>query len=369
MRRIIVLAALLGLFVRPVAARADYLQTNLVSDGAVPAVQPTDPDLKNPWGISASSNSPFWVSDQGTGVSTLYNTSGVKQGLRVTIPGGSPTGQLFNSFSDIQVGGSQAFFLFASLKGTISGWNGSTTATTLVTTAGAAYTGIAEATNGSDHLIYAANARGSDANSSTGIDVFNKNFNPVTLKGTFQSPDATAGFTPYNIANVGGLLYVTYSKRGSPGGFVDAFHTDGTFAFSLNGTGWLNSPWGVVMAPEHFGTLGGDLLVGNFGDGTISAFDPKSHDFVGQLMLNGGQAFSEPGLWGLIFGNGHSGGKTGTLYFTAGINNEKDGLFGSLSPTPEPNAALLLGVGGLVVGAYRARGHFRRILGRRGRPG
>jgi uncharacterized protein (TIGR03118 family) len=350
----------------PSAVRADYLQTNLVSDGAVPAAW-TDTNLKNPWGVSFGGGGPFWVSDQKTGVTTLYNSTGTPLTF-FNIPGGSPTGQLNNKTSDFTLAdGKKALFLFASLKGTISGWNGDsgTTAEQKVTTANAAYTGIAAGTIGSNNFLYAANARGSDGNSSTGIDVFDKNFHAVSVPGGFTHPALPAGYTPYNIANIGGTLFVTYAKFGSGGGFVDAFDTNGNFLYQLKDHGSLSAPWGVVMAPSTFGSFANDLLVGNFFNGRITAFDPTTHEAIGQLKMTSGQLFSEPGLWGLTFGNGGLGGDKNTLFFSAGINHENDGLFGSLKAAPEPGAGILLGLGGVLLGAFRLRCRIRGPVGRR----
>jgi uncharacterized protein (TIGR03118 family) len=342
------------------SARADYLETILVSDGARTAVNPTpDPDLKNPWGISESGTSAFWVSNQQTGVVTLYNGAGTKLGLRVTIPDGSPTGQLSNN--DPNAGdftlanGAKAAFVFATLKGEIQAWNGGsgTTAEMKWTTPGAVYTGLAEGQSGSNFFLYAANAKG-------GIDVFDSTFHPTTLTGNFTDPNIPTGFTPYNIRNLDGTLYVTYSKRGVADGFVDAYKTDGTLIGRIATSGPLNQPWGLALAPSSFHEFAGDLLVGNFGNGWINAFDPTTHAFKGFLTLPGGAPFAEPGLWALQFGNDHAGGSSKVLYFTAGINGEKDGIFGSLTPVPEPSTVVLLGLGGVALGAVKVRRYVRR---------
>ena len=213
-RRKAVLGGVLG-FLAPLllvasVAHAGFVQTNLVSD--IPGLAATtDPDLKNPWGISFSPTSPFWVSDQVTGLATLYNGSGTKQGLVVTIPGGNPTGQVFNSTTSdfLLTNNVKATFLFSTLDGTIAGWNNGLVATaqTKVTTAGAVYTGLALGNNGSANFLYGANDGGGR------IDVFNGSFVPTTLSGSFTDPNLPALFTPYNIQNLGGTLYVTYENE------------------------------------------------------------------------------------------------------------------------------------------------------------
>lgn len=370
--RMAVLYGLVLLAWAPVTGRADFLlQTNLVSDGAVPAAN-IDPNLQNPWGIAMSATSPFWISDNGTGLSTLYNGTGqpVPAGspLLVTIPpagNSSPTGVVFNGTSDFHANP----FLFVSEDGTISGWRSAlgTTAETLVTgSAKSVYKGVTLANNGSGNFIYATNFR-------TGtIDVFDANLMPAKLPGSFTDPRGLpAGFAPFNIQNLGGKLYVTYAKqdadmhddvRGAGNGFVNVFDTNGNFLKRLatgdpgNPNNPLNSPWGLAIAPAGFGAFGGDLLVGNFGSGRIDVFDPNSADpngtFLGQLTRDqAGDPVLIDGLWGLTFGNGGQGGDPNLLYFTAGLNGETDGLFGSLqsqaaAPVPEPAAAALLLLGG-----------------------
>jgi uncharacterized protein (TIGR03118 family) len=355
-RRWAPLAGLAILSFAPNALRAGYLETKLVSD--IPGLAShTDPNLRNPWGISNGPGSPFWVSDQAAGVSTLYNGLGVAQPLVVTIPtppgrtNGAPTGQVFNPTSDFVLPtGGKALFLFASTNGTISGWNpaSGTNAQLAVPAAGAIYTGLAMANNGTNQL-YAANARG-------GIDVFDSGFNKVTVPGGFLDPSIPANLTPYNIQQIGGLLYVTYSQRGATGGAVNVFDTNGNLVRHISSGGTLNEPWGVTIAPASFGQFANDLLVGNFLDGRINAFDPTSGLFLGQLRDQNNNLFSEPGLWALTFGNGAAGSDPNVLYFTAGINNEVNGLFGTLNAVPEPSTGVLLGIGGaLLVGIHRRR--------------
>jgi uncharacterized protein (TIGR03118 family) len=348
------LLAVLVCLLAPGVSPAEFVQTNLVSD--IPGLAAhLDPNLKNPWGISSSATSPFWVSDQVTGKATLYNGSGAPQALVVTIPGGNPTGQVFNPTSDfvLPVGG-KALFLFATLDGTIAGWNGGsgTTAQIVATTPGAEYTGLALAENGAGNFLYAANDGGAK------INVFNGTFGAATLAGSFTDPTLPAGFTPYNIQNLGGTLYVTYEHEGVGGGVVDAFDTDGNFLrrIAANGPGGpLEAPWGLALAPATFFPFGGALLVGNEDDGHISAFNPTTGDFLGQLLGGSGNPIANTGLWGLRFGNGGNGGDPDTLYFAAGINDEENGLFGSISPAPGPAGLTLLGLGALALVRQRSR--------------
>jgi uncharacterized protein (TIGR03118 family) len=331
--------ATLTVIARPSLAQF-YQQTNLASD--VPGLAAnTDPNLRNPWGIAFAATSPFWLANQVSGNSTLYNGSGVPQGLVVTIPGGSPTGAVFNSTASdfvLPVGG-KATFLFATLNGNIAGWNGGsgTTAQIVATTPAAAYTGLALGNNGTDNLLYAAKHNG--------IDVFNNTFALTPLPGSFFDPNLPAGFSPYNIANISGALFVSYENESSGGGVVDKFDFNGNFQQRISGNGAggaLASPWGMVLAPASFGTFGGDLLVGNEGDGHISAFNPTTGAFLGQLQKPGGGAIVNTGLWGLAFGNGGAGFDANSLYFAAGINGEANGLFGRFTPVPEPSSCLLL---------------------------
>jgi uncharacterized protein (TIGR03118 family) len=331
--------ATLTVFVRP--SEAQYQQTNLASD--VPALAAnTTPDLKNPWGIAFSTTSPFWIANQVTGKSTLHNGAGAQQGLVVTIPGGSPTGAVFNSTASdfaLPVGG-KATFIFATLNGNIAGWNGGsgTTAQTVATTSSAAYTGLTLGNNGTANFLYAAK--------NGGIDVFTNTFASTSLSGSFNDPSLPAGFSPYNIANINGALYVSYENENSGGGVVNKFDANGNLLqrITANGAGGaLDSPWGMVLAPASFGPFGGALLVGNEGDGHISAFNPTTGAFLGQLQNPGGGAIANTGLWGLAFGNSGSGFDPNSLYFAAGINGEVNGLFGRLTPVPEPSSCLLAG--------------------------
>jgi uncharacterized protein (TIGR03118 family) len=315
--------------------------TNLVS--SVPGLAPnTDPNLQNPWGVSFAGGSPFWVSNQITGNSTLYNSAGVPNPLVVTIPpgpnGGNPTGQVANtSTNDFLLGGAPPRFIFASLNGTISGWTGSSNtaiqAPIPTQPSGSSFTGLELANNGSGNLLYAAN------DGLGRIDVFDTQYqNVASFAGKFSDPALTAaGFAPYNIRDLGGKMYVTYENSNSGGGAIDVFDLNGNLLQHLtqNGAGGpLNHPWGIAMAPAGFGQFGGDLLVGNEGDGQINAFDPTTGQFLGQMSLvsaaNGNPTNIGFGLWTLTFGGSGQDGDPNTLYFTAGINNETGGLFGSI---------------------------------------
>jgi uncharacterized protein (TIGR03118 family) len=324
-----------------------YRQVNLVSD--VPgAAQVTDPNLVNPWGMSASPTSPLWVSDNGTDVSTLY--AGGAQGmpfgivpLIVNIPGGAPTGQAFNASGGFVVhsGSSSgpALFLFASESGMITGWSPavpapapSTEAQVAVTTPGAVYKGLALANTDHGERLYAANF------SAGTIDVFDSNFMPVHRDGAFVDHRLPDGYAPFNIQELGGRLYVSYAKQDEtkvddvPGrghGFVDVYSPGGHLLRRLIRRGPLDSPWGLVIAPRDFGRFGHDLLVGNFGNGKIHAFDRRSGELLGTLRDKQHEAIVIDGLWGLRFGNGVAG-SIHTLLFTAGPDGEAHGLLGAI---------------------------------------
>lgn len=333
------------------ADSTDLTQTNLTSD--VPGLaQHLDPNLKNPWGISFATASPFWVSNQGSGNTTLYNATGKPQSLIVATPPGSPTGQVFNGTGQfLAPNGNASLFIFATLAGTIDAWNGGlgTTAATVVPSSGAVYTGLALGNNGSANFLYAANAVG-------GINVFDSNFHATTLSGSFTDPNLPAGYTPYNIQNIGGKLLVAYTQGFATGngiGVVDEFDTNGNFTKRLITGGPLNAPWGFALAPTGFAHFGGDLLVGNFGNGEINAFDPTSGAFVGTLDDPHGNPIVNEGLWGLAFRTA-PGFNPNSLYFTAGINGQKDGLFGTITPTPEP-ATFAIAALGLVAALFLKR--------------
>lgn len=321
------------------AAVTPFQQQNLVSDLDEPPGGPaavTDALLKNPWGISFSASSPFWIANAGSGTSTLYagHNAGdfMKNALEVAVPP-APTGTVFNGTSDFVLSNGQpARFLFDGLDGSVFGWNGGGTAERKVTVTGAVYTGLALGGSDFGNVLYAANvAQGT-------IDVFDTTFthiNPSPQYFAFSDPDLPAGLTPYkpfNIQNLGGTLYVTYRNSADPehGGIVDAYDRNGNFLRRVV-SGGVNAPWGLALAPEGFGNFGGALLVGNFGlgDGQINAFDPNTGQFLGYVTGADGIPLAIEGLWALAFGNGGSGGDPNTLYFTAGLNRVGPGSFGA----------------------------------------
>ncbi len=319
-----------------------YALTALVADQPGVAAS-MDANLINPWGMSFGAATPLWVSDNGTSVTTLYQ--GAVHGsavsivpLVVKIPHGAPTGQVFNGSGGFDVGKADAssLFMFASENGDISGWSPvappplSMMAHRGWLTPHAVYKGMAIATIGKSTFIYGANFR-------TGmIDVFDSTFHPVMLDGHFHDSDLPDGYAPFNIQDLGGQLYVSYAKQNGarhddvagPGhGFVDVFTTQGKMIRRLASRGMLNSPWGTAIAPSGFGRFSGNLLVGNFGDGHINAYDVKTGDFQGTVQDATGAPIVIDGLWGLKFGNGTMGG-TDELLFTAGTGGEKHGLLG-----------------------------------------
>ena len=332
-----------------------YVQHNLVSDVAGARADVTDPNLVNPWGVSETATSPFWVSDHDTGLATLYNGSGSITAVVVKIPPGAatkglgtPTGQVAgNGVNWILPApdGKVASFIFSTEDGTIAAWNSSVANSTAVTVvdnsgAGAVYKGLASSPTGTP-LLFAPNFN------SGKVDVFDANFAPTTVGGGFNDPNLPTGFAPFNIQNLGGKLYVTYAKQdvlkkedvpGPGNGFVNIFDLNGNLLQRLVSNGVLNSPWGVAIAPAGWGIFGGDVLVGNFGDGTINGFDPKTGALVATMLngtTTGGPKIVNLGLWALQFGNGKSGGDPQTLYITSGFDagdNKQHGLLAAIAP-------------------------------------
>jgi uncharacterized protein (TIGR03118 family) len=330
------------------AARADdgtYRQRNLVSDGFVAAEQPADPNLVNAWGLAFNPFAVAWVADNGKGVSSLYDGDGHVQGLVVKIPtptaneGGTPTGIVFNgstSAASFPVNGNAAKFLFATEDGVLAGWNGGTQAVVVVdsSAAGAVYKGIALSAGGSGQLLYAT-----DFNNAR-VDVFDQSFAAAALPaGAFTDPQLPAGYAPFGIQAIGGDIYVTYAKQvpgeedeahGQGLGVVDVYDPNGALLGRVATHGALNAPWGVALAPAGFGRFSNALLIGNFGDGTINAYDPKNYTPLGQLRGPDHKPIRIDGLWGIAFGNGFADQPVNTLFFAAGPDDESHGLYGRI---------------------------------------
>ena len=333
-RRKIAFTICLGLAVMLVSnvALAQYQLTNLVSN-QVGAAKHTDPLMVNAWGLTYGPGGPFWLSDAGSGWSTLYNGHGVAKSLQVVVPSasgagpGSPTGIVFNGSSDFQVQGWTAFFLFATLDGTISGWAPQSNPNEAIiavnnSASGAVYTGLAITSKPSGNFLYAADV----ANNK--VDVYDGTFNLVT---SFTDSTLPPGFAPFGIQDIGGSVYVSFvSVTGGSGGYIDIFQEDGTFVRQLAQGKPLNQPWGFAVAPRNFGKLSNTLLVSNnTNNGTINAFNPITGQFVGTLKDTNGKAIRIDQLWGIEFGGGTANnGRTNQLFFTAGPHNNLAGTFG-----------------------------------------
>ena len=383
--RAFALSALIGVFLAGYIAadvNSGYMETDLVvnkdvngvptltdANGIVHIAKFFDPHLLNPWGVATSPASPFWVSDNGAGVSTLHNTAGMPQALVVSIPApakplgndGAPTGVVFNinggalggfKISGVTTGGmsttQSAVFLFSTEDGTILGWNptvnpvgfdpakAGTYAIIAAHPPGAIYKGLAIATDGSGATrLYAPNFHAGT------VDVFDSTFNLVNTPGGFVDTGLKRGYAPFNVVPIAGKLFVTYAVQdddaeddvpGMSHGIVNTFDLAGHFLQRFAQHGQLNSPWGVTLAPAGFGALGGAVWIGNFGNGQINAYNPTTGEFIDKVRNPHGQAIVIDGLWTLRVGNGGNGGNANTIYFTAGPNGEKDGLFGSLMP-------------------------------------
>jgi uncharacterized protein (TIGR03118 family) len=382
LRPSLVPALALALF--PTLATAQhYQQTNLVSNVPVtPAASISDPNLQNAWGLVHGPGTPWWISNNAGGTSTLYNTSGLNPanpsgqtpapvlepvsivtlnapggtpGNGVKIPNapsqpapGSPTAVLFNgSTTDFPVAaGKPATFLFVTEDGTIQGWNSSVNAKTAIIvvdnsqvpnkTNGAVYKGATILQFGGNEYLLAANFR------SGKIDVFDSNFKPIRVPNERFSMDGIpAGFAPFNVQGIGPNIYITFAQQdaakhdpvGSAGaGFVLIYDGQGRRLARLEHGDWFNAPWGVALAPADFGQFSHTLLVGNFRGGTIAAFNPLTGRFLGNVLNATGSAINIDGLWALAFGNGGASGPGSTLFFTAGPDNETNGLFGTLTP-------------------------------------
>lgn len=347
------IVGVIGLAASTLPAANNYLVHKLVSD--LPGVADhQDKNLVNAWGNGFSGASPFWIGNNGTGTATLYDGTGAAVSLVVSIPGpagssspGAVTGVLFNSnASAFNVApGKSASFLFCTEDGTISGWNSSVDGTHAIvmvdnSKSGAVYKGCAIGGTPTSPMLYAANFN------SGKVDFWDANLKQMAA--AFANPVVPFGFAPFNIQNIGGKLYVTYAKQdgakhddaaGAGNGYVAVFDLSGNVTSNLISQGPLNSPWGLALAPASFGDFAGSVLVGNFGDGRINAFNAASGSLMGTLNDVNGRPISMPGLWSINFGNGGRGGDLATLYFTAGISGNGDpieshGLLGSIQPAP-----------------------------------
>jgi len=319
----------------------DFMQVNLVGNNDEYHPARIDPLLVNAWGIAFSSGGTIWVSAEGTGVSTVYNKDGGQVLAAVTIPsaggttGGHPTGQVFNSSRGFRLtNGNPARFIFAGADGVISGWNGGAAAIKKIDDSpGAAYLGIALARDGADSLLYVANF------SEAKIDVYDTAWNEVNK--SFIDPDLPSGYAPFNIQNIGNKLYVMYAKVGADGeediapgnGYVDIYNPDGSLMKRFVSRGQLNAPWGIAKAPASFwgeGGMANIILIGNFGDGRINSYD-ENGNFLGQLRASGNPIIIE-GLWGISFAPVSATAiNPNWLYFAAGPDDEKEGLFGYIT--------------------------------------
>ncbi len=344
-RALLVLALMLGaalVAVSPLTAaeRNSYTVTPLVSDQPGVAAQ-TDPNLVNAWGLTSGPTSPWWVSDNGTDKSTLYRGSdGAIQQLVVDVAGG-PTGAVFNPTAGFVLPtGGKALFIFDSEDGKIRAWNGAQGTTAIVSKdrsgEDAIYKGLAIADTSAGPRLYAAdfhNAR---------VDVFDGSFGVVP--GGFVDVSLPSGYAPFGIQTIGDRVFVTYARQdadaedevaGQSLGFVDVFSTAGDLLGRVAQHGQLNAPWGLALAPSTFGRFAGDLLVGNFGDGQINAYEELPNgqfEHRGELQSSDGRSISIDGLWALQFGKAGNNGPAGTLFFTAGPDEETHGLFGSITP-------------------------------------
>lgn len=334
MRRGTVAVVIFALMLASSAAFAQYQVTNLVSN-QVKQARHTDPLLVNAWGLAYGPGGPFWVSDNGSGWSTIYTGAGLKQGLEVVVPSasgsgpGSPTGIVFNGSQEFQVQGWAAIFLFATLDGTISGWapqSNPNQAIIAVNNPGAVYTGLAITSNASGNMLFAADA----ANNK--VDIYDGNFN---LVNSFTDTTVPTGFAPFGIQDIGGLVFVSFaSQSGGAGGYIDIYSEGGVFIRRLTSGAPLNQPWGFAAAPKNFGPLSNTILIANNinQSSTINAFNVLTGQFVGTVSDSSGKAIKIDQLWGIEFGGGSANnGAANELFFTAGPKNNLAGTFGMIS--------------------------------------
>jgi uncharacterized protein (TIGR03118 family) len=361
---LLVAAGMMALMPLSRAYAHGYVQTNLVSDKPAAATANfTDASLLNPWGVAFFPGGPFWVSDNGAGVSTLYLGNGTKVALTVTIPAPSgdtnpgapgPSGMVWNGNPmAFLVQGAPALFMWATEDGTIAAWQGALSPMTAAVTVVAnpnfvnggagtdpVYKGLAIGTNTRGIFLYATNFRSGKIavwNSTSTTSTFGAD---ATLNAKFIDHKIPSGFAPFGIQNINGQLWITYAMQDAakhdpvPGkgeGFVDVFDTDGNLLRRFARRGILNAPWGVVLAPNDFGDFSGDILIGNFGNGKISAWDPKTGATIDWVRDQHGKTIVLGTLWTLVFGGGAASSPQ-TLYFTTGLVLEQDGLFGTLTP-------------------------------------
>ncbi|KIG01891.1 TIGR03118 family protein [Caballeronia concitans] len=342
-------------------AQSSFTVTALVSDGAVQAAH-TDPNLKNPWGVAFNPKGFVWVADNGTNVATLYDGNGAPQPLVVAIPAGmngsaSPTGIVFNGTQSFIVNekgmAGVAAFIFAGEGGTITAWApavGPTNAFIMYDdgAGGAVYKGLALAASNNNSFLYATDFHNNK------IDVFNTSFKKVVMPGAFKDPAIPAGFAPFGIQAIGSNLFVTYAMQdaakhddvaGAGLGMVDVYDTAGNLKQRFATGGPLNAPWGIAPAPANFGSLSGAILIGNFGDGTINAFNASTGQPMGRLNGPNGSPIVEHGAWGIAFGNDLSDQPSNTLFFAAGPNDEANGVYGRIDLNTTPNSGTNTGSG------------------------
>ena len=345
-------------------------QTNLVSNRAGFSAAHIDSQLVNPWGIANAPGGPFWVTDNESGVATLYDGAGVKDPLVVTVVGAGggqakPTGEVFNGGSGFAVsqGGRSgaAEYIFVGEDGGISGWNQTVNANHTVVAVnhsgeGATYKGVTIGAWQGKRYLYAADFKNGD------IEIYDDKFVKQNFPGAFGDSKLGAGYAPFNVQAIGSRVYVAFARREAGGdeevagaglGRVDVFDGGGHLLKRFKRGPFMNAPWGITVAPANWGKFGGDILVGQFGNGTIAAFRSKSGKFHGLIHGTDGNPVAIDGLWGLTFGNGAANSNARTLYFTAGPNDEEDGLFGKLELVARGAKGTTQGSGGMGgIGGY-----------------